>query len=252
MRKEELEKQAAREGNHWWFVVRRDLLAHGFTRGACGEHPEILEIGAASGGNEPVCRRFGRYTAFDLSDSALDICRSRGIERLVRGDAESLPFAANSFDFVVAFDIFEHLQGDEVSMWEIARVLRPGGVLLANVPAFQKLFSGHDVSFDHIRRYQPGEFDTKLRKAGFETLFRSYWSFFIFPAVYLVRTLAGRPSEGQEAKSDFDRPLPAIVTWTMSALANLELFLMRRGVSFPFGVSYCCFARKPMTTPGPR
>ncbi len=246
MKREELEKQRVRENGHWWFETRRALLTYGFERAAPGETLEILEVGAATGGNDQICSRFGRYTALDLSDAALGICRSRGVKRLVRGDGQTLPFASGTFDVIVMFDILEHLSEDEASLREARRILRPGGTLLANVPAFQRLFSEHDISFDHVRRYQPGELQAKLRRAGFETIFRSYWSCIIFPAVFVIRTLSRKSSGKMASRSDFDRPMPLFVAMIPKILAYVELFLIRHNVSLPFGVSYCCFARKPV------
>ena len=48
----------------------------------------------------------------------------------VRGDAEGLPFADASFDVVVWSEVIEHLMRPELAVWEVARVLRPGGVLI--------------------------------------------------------------------------------------------------------------------------
>ena len=48
----------------------------------------------------------------------------------VRGDAEQLPLLPSSVDTVVFSEVIEHLMRPELAVWEIARVLRPGGVLL--------------------------------------------------------------------------------------------------------------------------
>lgn len=48
----------------------------------------------------------------------------------VRGEGERLPFAAATVDVVVFTEVIEHLVRPELAVWEIARVLRPGGVLV--------------------------------------------------------------------------------------------------------------------------
>lgn len=48
----------------------------------------------------------------------------------VRGDAEHLPFENGSFDVVVWSEVIEHLMRPELAVWEVARVLRTGGVLV--------------------------------------------------------------------------------------------------------------------------
>jgi ubiquinone/menaquinone biosynthesis C-methylase UbiE len=48
----------------------------------------------------------------------------------VRGDGEFLPFAAETFDVVVMSEVIEHLLRPELAVWQIARVLKPGGVFV--------------------------------------------------------------------------------------------------------------------------
>ena len=50
--------------------------------------------------------------------------------RFVRGDGEHLPFRDQLFDVVVMTEVIEHLLRPELAVWEIARVLKPGGVLV--------------------------------------------------------------------------------------------------------------------------
>ena len=50
--------------------------------------------------------------------------------RFIRGDGEHLPFKDQSFDVVVFSEVIEHLMRPELAVWEIARVLRPGGALV--------------------------------------------------------------------------------------------------------------------------
>jgi len=54
---------------------------------------------------------------------------------LVEGDAEQLPLASEVFDFVLCTDVLEHLVGVEQSLSEIARVLKPEGILAGEVPS---------------------------------------------------------------------------------------------------------------------
>jgi ubiquinone/menaquinone biosynthesis C-methylase UbiE len=49
---------------------------------------------------------------------------------IARGQGEALPFASGSFDVVVMSEVIEHLLRPELAVWEVARVLRPGGVFI--------------------------------------------------------------------------------------------------------------------------
>lgn len=71
----------------------------------------------------------------------------------VLADAQSLPFADESFDVVVAFDLLEHVQVPLQAVCEMRRALKHGGVLLVQVPFLYPL---HDLPDDHQRWTEPG------------------------------------------------------------------------------------------------
>lgn len=96
---------------------------------------QILEIGVGTGRIAlPLARRNRyRYTGIDLSRDMMDVLRKKtAAERiaLVQGDATRLPFADGTFDAIVAVHIFHLISGWRQAMDEVARVLRPGGLLL--------------------------------------------------------------------------------------------------------------------------
>ena len=72
---------------------------------------------------------------------------------MLRGDATRLPFAPESLDLVVAFDVLEHIDDDAAAAKRIFELLRPGGTFLVAVPCDLRLWSAHDEAVDHVRRY---------------------------------------------------------------------------------------------------
>lgn len=72
-----------------------------------------------------------RHVGVDLSTSALEIARRHGVIP-VQGRAEALPFGDNMADVVLAGELFEHVEDLEGSVAEVARILRPGGLLIAD------------------------------------------------------------------------------------------------------------------------
>jgi ubiquinone/menaquinone biosynthesis C-methylase UbiE len=65
------------------------------------------------------------YAAKKLADAGGALRCSIG-----RGQAESLPFRTGTFDVIVMSEVIEHLMRPELAVWEVARVLRPGGVFI--------------------------------------------------------------------------------------------------------------------------
>ncbi len=239
MKSAEFAKMAEQELSHWWYEARRSFLRRTLAKMPdAGSEAKILDLASACGGNFPVCREFGMPVGLDISEVSVQYCSGRDGAVMVMGDAEKLPFDGESFDAVIAFDIFEHLEKDCDSMKEVNRVLKADHTLLVNLPACKALFSEHDRAFDHVRRYSRAELREKLEAAGFDVVTISYWSFFIFPAVFAARKLIKSKKDGQGMpKSDFHYSLPGIVNWTMGLLSSIEIAMIDRGFSFPWGVS---------------
>jgi hypothetical protein len=61
------------------------------------------------------------------------------------------------FDLVMLLDVIEHVADDREFLGGlVAQCLAPGGLVLVSVPAWQMLFSEHDLALKHYRRYSPG------------------------------------------------------------------------------------------------
>ena len=71
------------------------------------------------------------------------------LDRPARGAA----WEDETFDLITCLDVIEHTPDDRVTLRELHRVTRPGGYLLVTVPAYQALWSQHDVANHHFRRY---------------------------------------------------------------------------------------------------
>ena len=104
-----------------------------------GEHGRTLDLGCATASAFPMLRdREFEVIGIDLSSRMIAFAKQRyaddrGIQ-LSRGDAEFLPFAAASFDAVTCLGVFEFLPDYAAALREIARILRPGGLLVLSIP----------------------------------------------------------------------------------------------------------------------
>ncbi len=101
----------------------------------------------------------------DLSEVAVGKLRAAGGDARV-GTLTALP-VEGAFDLVAALDVVEHVEDDVAALGELARVVRPDGVLLLAVPLFQQAWTEFDDFVGHSRRYEPGELLAKLASAGF-------------------------------------------------------------------------------------
>jgi len=240
------------EDHNWWFVgMRRISLS------LLGHDPEdppedrgpILDVGCGTGIMLEHLADVGTPTGLDFSATALEFCRKRGAERLVQARGEQLPFADASFAAVTAFGVVEHIDADRAAVEEWARVLRPGGELVLLTSAYQWLWSGHDVSNHHTRRYLTKEIAGLLRVAGLEPAKVSYVNSILFPPILAVRLLerVRRRSKPPAPHKDTGE-VPGPANRLLIRLLDLERRVLRRPnpkAKLPFGVSIVARATKP-------
>lgn len=178
------------EDSHWWY---RGM--EGISRAVLGRYYRptsalrILDAGCGTGGNHRWLSQFGRCWAMDLSPIAMDFCRQRGIDSLLRGSVVQLPFASGRFDLVTSFDVLSMLSPEQeaASLAEIARVLVPGGRLFLRLPAYRWLRGAHDRAVSISHRYHRKELRQKLESHDLACEWIGYANMFLCPAVILKR-----------------------------------------------------------------
>ena len=88
---------------------------------------------------------------------------------------------SETYSAVFALDVVEHVERDGDALATLASMLCPGGKLVLTVPAYQWLWSGHDVANHHFRRYDKSRITTLIRKTGLDIEFSSYFNTLLFP-----------------------------------------------------------------------
>jgi len=173
---------------HWWFLGTRAIIADTVERATPQQRtPRILDVGCGAGNVlETLGDRYRRF-GLDYEFSALEVCRAHVDAALVQADAQALPYADASFDIVLATDMFEHVKDDRRAAAECARVCRPGGAVVAAVPAYPMLYGPHDMALDHFRRYTRRNFLDLIRSAGLTLQRASYFNALLLPPIAAVR-----------------------------------------------------------------
>lgn len=230
--------------DHWWFRARRRIFDRVLDEGIdLPEGARILDLGPGSGVNMPVLGPRGRVTVVDVSPFSLAECREQGARSVVLADATRPPFGDASFDLVTALDVFEHIEDDQSAMAAARRALKPGGRLLASVPALDLLWGRQDVLSHHVRRYSRGQFRARLEGAGFVLERLTYFNSVLFPPILATR-LAMRPflRWTRRGGSDLNVRLPLGLDSVLYGLFAMEAgWLARRDL--PLGVSLLAVAR---------
>ena len=109
--------------------------------------------------------------------------------RLAAASALGLPLAPERFDVAMMFDVLCHgnIVDKKAPLREIHRILKPQGILLMNLPAYQWLHSSHDVAVHNDRRFTKREAVRLLKECSFDVLEATYWNTLPFPPILLVR-----------------------------------------------------------------
>jgi SAM-dependent methyltransferase len=149
----------------------------------------VLDMGAGAGRHSFECfRRGARVVSLDYDFDELPAVRDLfwamkeaneaspdGLGACLNGDALRLPFPDNTFDRVICSEVFEHIPDDMGAMSEVARVLKPGGVLAATVPSWfpEKICWALSAEYHaplavggHVRIYTLALFRHRLAGAG--------------------------------------------------------------------------------------
>ncbi len=262
------------EDTYWWFVARRHLIvsmieqfypdarsaqrrSNGMAAvagrpesGVCtgtGRPLRILDIGCGTGAMLDQLAPFGHVVGADFAEEALAFSRSRGSGHpLARTDIRCLPFRSNSFDIVTAMDVVEHIDNDKAAMCEITRVLRPGGRVFVTVPAYQFLWSDHDVALHHYRRYTTPAVKDLFQRVGLRMDKLTYSVTGLLPAAWAYRMLVKllKPRDA-EPKAHLVR-VPEPANGALISILRLETRALSK-INLPFGLTVACVAQKEGT-----
>lgn len=244
----EYERMYRLEDTYWWFVGRHRLV-EGLIRARYGRSEvgkaalNILDVGCGTGAMSARLVKWGSVVSMDFSSLALQFSRRRGLNHLLGADAMRLPLASSRFDLITVMDVLEHLPDDQAALCEFFRVLKPGGRVIATVPAYQHLWSEHDLALMHHRRYTRDQLGDRFQKAGFRLEKLSHTMTALYPVVALQRRLnASHPPHDPPQAA---MPLfPASINSLLTGIFGMENVLARN-VDLPFGVTIMCVATKP-------
>jgi ubiquinone/menaquinone biosynthesis C-methylase UbiE len=161
----------------WRITTQRAVIPWivSFTDNELPAAADVLEVGSGGGFNaQTLLRRFPnwRLTATDFDQEMVELA-GRRLRRfgdrvqLEQADATSLRYADGSFDVVLSIGVLHHVGAWEKALSEAARVLRPGGALLA-VDLLDGFFMGPlRRAFPPVRTYTSMQVLGELPRAGF-------------------------------------------------------------------------------------
>jgi SAM-dependent methyltransferase len=242
MQLDEYRKLAAVEDRMWYFHALNRRVAHWLARTLPPGPAKLLDAGCGTGGLIKALRAAGpdwRITGLDFMPLACSLSRERTGAEIIEGSITALPFADASFDAIVSADVVCQVDDGAVAIAEFARCVRPGGVVLVNVPAYRWLWSYHDDTCETKHRYTRPELAGLFQDAGLDVVFASYANCLPLPLIWARRRLF-RPVHPTSDVRHYSAPVDAL----FGTLAWAEFVWQRGGLSSPFGSSVFVAGRR--------
>ena len=224
------------EDRHWWYRGRRSVLERVIDGLRLPARARILDAGCGSGRNMIDLARHGTVVGIELSAASVALARTRSIGQVIEGSVLELPFESASFDLAVSLDVIEHLADDRAALQELRRVVAPGGALLITVPAYQWLWSRHDVVNHHYRRYTRASLLRVAEQAGWESVRTTYFNSLLLPVAIILRGLERFSPKTTESSLDLWVP-PAPLNALLESPLTLEAAIIGWGGRIPAGLS---------------
>jgi SAM-dependent methyltransferase len=207
---------------HFW-IRRRFNVAQNLLRkiGSLGDR--FCDIGCGNGLlQRQIEEQFGLpVDGIDLNLAALKQNVSRQSSLFFYDIFERRSEFHHRYDVMFLFDVVEHLEDDRSFLAAALDLLKPGGLCVINVPAWQRLYSEYDRRAGHIRRYSLETLSELARQCGLELREATYWGLPLIPLLWLRQRLLRRVVPEKAIQIGFS-PRTKIVNELLSVLARFE------------------------------
>lgn len=247
-------RMAEVESHHWWYRGLRDAVRRSLCQPdlALPERPAVLDAGCGTGENLALLRDLldpAYLGGFDLSEEALAFARRKAAGcDVYAADLCDPELHVESLDLVVSLDVL-CIPGRARALPGLRRLvahLRPGGLFVLNLPAYDWLYSEHDVAVHTSERYTLRGVRTLLAELGLSPVRASYRLCALLPLVVATRLPGARRArdKGDEARSQLHAGQGGVVGGLLFAVLRGENAWIARGGVLPFGSSVFVIGRK--------
>jgi SAM-dependent methyltransferase len=214
MQSAQFQLHAQIEDRHWWFVARRTILRR-VIESVVPPHRDrlIVDVGCGTGANLGALADAYECVGIDTSAEAIELARGRfGQVEFRQGYApDDVSDALARASLVLLTDVLEHVRDDFALFSSLLAASQPGTYFLVTVPADLSLWSVHDESFGHWRRYDLDRFRQVWDGLPVTCLAATPYNSRLYPLVKAIRwsnRLRGS-AHGQHG-TDFNMPAAPI------------------------------------------
>lgn len=219
--------------DHWYYKTKARMLI----KYVNDSNRTALDIGAGIGFFSKFLLRNTSINNVICLDSSYDkdsVSMHHGKEIIFKRELSGRVTA----DLVILMDVLEHIEDDTEFLTRFVKYSEPGTNFFITVPAFNFLWSTHDVFLEHKRRYNIKTLRKTINASGLEIKSLHYYYAFIFPIVLIVRFIENikKNNRSSMASQSF------IVNFLLTYLCLFESVFSR--FNKIVGVSLICHAKK--------
>lgn len=160
--------------HHWWWRSREEAVVDLLRGSLRGDRHNILDIGCGDALFFDGLAEFGEVEGLETDSRLINPANPHLSKIYVQ------PFDGNfrprkRYGCILMLDVLEHLDNSRQALGRVHELLESGGIFLLTVPAFQFLWTNHDVLNHHQTRFRKKTLLPLLREAGFSISLARYW-----------------------------------------------------------------------------
>ena len=232
------------EAKNFWFRSRNRLIIYAIKQ-YFPQAKTFLEIGCGTGFVlQGIEKNFPQLTCSGseifttgLQFSTERLCKTT----LFQMDARKIPFS-EEFDIIGAFDVLEHIEQDRDVIEQMYQSTQKGGGIILTVPQHPWLWSQADTYAHHVRRYVKKDLITKLQQEGFQVVRVTSFVSFLLPLMIISRFQNRSQSKNYDLNKELN--INKTLNFFLEKIIDVERWLIKLGISFPFGGSLLVIAFK--------
>lgn len=234
----ELENNNIDPDSHWYYQSKADAM---LALSAKCDFTSILDVGAGSGFFSKVMLQ--RTNAIDAT--CLDIGYVENSVSLVGNKRQNFcrEIKHSKADLILMMDVLEHIKDDVNFLKDYIDKCPSGSSFLISVPAFNFMWSDHDVFLKHYRRYTLGRLLKVVKDSGLKPVHSSYYFGFVFIIPLIIRMFGKLFVREKNEQVSQMRNHGRIVNFFLRSICKVELQILKYNKLV--GLSIFCIARKP-------
>jgi SAM-dependent methyltransferase len=248
------------QARHFWYQGRHRFVLHSLKRAlrlASLDRVSGLkgvDLGGGCGGwvrylRDHCPRPFDELALGDSSIRALTLAAEVVGPDVKRYQVDLLRLQwRERWDVAFLLDVLEHIPNDGGVLRQIAKSLRPGGLLIVTTPALNVLRTYYDDLVHHVRRYSRKDFARLAASSGLTLCFTRYFMFFLSPLLFLSRLRSPNLKKmGEKEVRQHLSQTHTVPSWPVNQALRLIFSLetpLGAWLSFPWGASVLAVLRK--------